>query len=169
MKQKSSLRKYTLLLIVVIGLLGVAAKPTHDFHSSITHIEHVSGKYEVTIRVFSDDLEKAVTNFTKKKVHLDAAEGEALVQNYLSRHLKITSSNTSHINWEWIGMESDPESTKIYLEYKAKDNTSLTVITTLLTELFDDQKNIITLERKGNKESQLLDKANTSYTFNLKN
>lgn len=169
MKHKSSLRKYNLVLIVLVGLIAVAAKPMHEFHSSITHIEHVSGRYEVTIRVFSDDLEKAVTNFTKKKVQLDAAEGEAQVQNYLSRNLKITSSGTSHINWEWIGMESDPESTKIYLEYKAKDNTSLTVITTLLTELFDDQKNIITLERKGNKESQLLDKSNTTYTFNLRN
>jgi len=157
------------IAVVMVALFVTAAKPTHDFHSSITHIEHSSGKYEITLRLFSDDLELAVTNFTKKKVRLDAAESEAYVQNYLSRNLKIKSTGASHINWEWIGMETDPESSKIYLEYQAKDNTSITVFSTLFTELYEDQKNIITLERKGNKESQLLDRVNNTYTFHLKN
>jgi len=160
--------KFYILLVVVL-LLNTAAKPLHDFHSSLIHIEHTGSKYEVTLRLFSDDLELAVANFAKKKVHLDATESEAYIHNYLTRHLKIQSSGSSRINWEWVGMESDPEATKIYLEYQAKENANLTVVSTLFTELFEDQKNIITLERKGGKESQLLDKSNNTYTFHLKN
>jgi hypothetical protein len=166
--QPTFLTKFYGLLVLVL-VLNTAAKPTHDFHSSLIHIEYTGGKYEVTLRLFSDDLELAVANFAKKKVHLDATESEAYITNYLSRTLKIKSSGAAHINWEWVGMETEPEATKIYLEYKAKDNANLTVVSTLFTELFDDQKNIITLERKGNKESQLLDKNTSSYTFNFKN
>jgi len=170
MKQSVLFAKHTFgFSFIALFFVFTAAIPNHDFHSSLTNIEQVNGRYEITLRLFSDDLEKAVSAFAKKKVNLEELESEGLLQNYLTRNLKIQSIGSSRINWEWIGYEAGPEATKIYLEYKAKDNASLTVRSTLLTEMYDDQQNIVTLNRNGTKQSQLLDKEKTSYTFELKN
>lgn len=68
----------------------------HDFHTSLTEINFnpKSKSLELSVRVFTDDLETALTNFNKGKlVRIEDPESvvNPLIEQYIRKNLALVS------------------------------------------------------------------------------
>jgi len=153
---------FQLLVLIITNLL-----PFHQFHSSITTLEYdKKGEvYEIVIRVFTDDLEKAIRQQMNKKLDLEQAEGEAALKIYLSKHFSVKAPKSRNTNWEWVGYVVGVETTDLLVMYKARLNQSLLIENNILMEVFDDQQNIVNRVYGKQTHSHLYSPGNGGYLF----
>ncbi|WP_091514164.1 DUF6702 family protein [Flexibacter flexilis] len=154
--------------IIGAGLLlsFFTKSPEHQFHSSITQIDYnaQTKHFEISIRTFSDDLEKGVG----KAAHLPDfridrhAQANALTESYVRKCFVFKEKNKI-LPFQFVGKEIENEVTWIYLEVPARHCDRLQLDCRFLTDVFGDQKNIVNVQcAKDNKKSYLFDIEKTS-------
>lgn len=143
----------------------------HEFHVSRSEINYdtQSASFQVTIHVFIDDLEKALDSSGKSKLKLgtqaEAPNADQLIGQYLeSRHtisLKGKKMQAEFLGKEW---SEDMIAFYCYLEYPVSGTVSEVAIkNNILTELFDDQKNLVSVTKNKKRiASFLFDKEQNS-------
>jgi Domain of unknown function (DUF6702) len=139
----------------------------HDFHVSIMDIvvNEEEQQLEITLRVFTEDLEAALEQMNGKHLHLGEDElnnpTDAYIYNYVVQYVFFTINNTP-VQPDWIGKEVEIEETFIYmvLPLLAKGQ-SLFVESKLFFELFTDQENRILFEDGNRKQSLVLHAENS--------
>lgn len=128
--------------------LCFSAQPRHDFHTSLTEINFnpKSGALEITIRVFTDDLEAALTSINQGKmvsIERNAKGADVLIQQYLQKHWGLISPQKQLKSYEYIGKEPELDATWLYIEVpQAQNLKGYTLFNTIFLELFDDQTNL---------------------------
>ncbi|MDX2283289.1 MAG: DUF6702 family protein [Bacteroidia bacterium] len=151
-------------LLAVLSGLGLAAFH-HPFYVSVAEINHnpQAGSLEITVKVFTDDLERALeARSGGKRLFLgerqEAPETLPLLGAYLSEVFRIASDGQPR-PWNWVGKETELEVTWIYLEIPdVGAPRHLQVENRLLTEYIDTQKNIVHARSGGELQSLLLDR-----------
>lgn len=138
-----------LILLALPVLLCMAFMPPHDFHVSMTELEQnrENGRLEMTIKLFTDDLEKALEMEGVERLLLgDEAESEKAdhyLNAYIQKRFEVESQEES-VNWTFIGKEVEMDVTWCYLESDSiAPVEELKFESHLLTDVFDDQQNII--------------------------
>ncbi len=136
----------------------------HPFHTSIGDCQYnpKTRHLEFSIRFFTDDLEQALTTFGKAPFVLDnKRQAEALLIQYLLRHIKVSQQSTGAtsqpIILSVVGKETANDVTWVYLESADCLSTGLTFRQSCLTDQFDDQQNILNVEVGGLKRTLLFD------------
>ena len=158
------------LALVVSSFLPALA---HDFHTSITDIKYNprTQALEVSLKVFTDDLEEALTKFTKSKITYNS-KSEAQQQQlyaYLQSKLSFELAKGKPLKYKLLGSEPETDAVWMYIEVPVKSNSlgQLHIKNAILTELFSDQMNIVNLNYKGNTESILLQRGEAQKTFSF--
>lgn len=154
---------------MLIGLLNVA----HPFFMSVIDINHNAKEatLEISVRVFSDDLEKTLQQFSKQKIDIvNPAQKELIekqLQAYVSQRLKL-NVNGKPVNFRILGYEQQMESTWCYFEVENQPlvNT-VDVNCSLLYDYESNQVNIVHMKTKGVQKTYKLDypKRETSFRF----
>lgn len=156
-------------LAFIVSIIATKAGDSvlHDFHSALTSIVYdaPSRQYEITIRVFSDDLETALCRQANRKIKVESVEGEAILMAYLQKTFRIRNLQSAKISWEFVGFESGPESSRIYLAYPCGPGGKLQVVNKFFMELFDDQKNIVNVIQGERSQSHLFTQGQESHEF----
>jgi hypothetical protein len=139
-----------LLLISIIFWICLSIQPAHEFHTSLAQIQYnkTSHSFEVSLRVFTDDLEAALTRENKnQKVSIaDAKVADPLIEKYVNKHLGILNKQNQKQPMTFVGKEIEVDVTWIYIEISSTgDLGGLRIQNSILTELFDDQVNIVNL------------------------
>lgn len=137
---------------------GGGVIPPHDFHTSLAEMNYneTSKSFEVSLRVFTDDLELALGQFTDN-LSFKLSEGdkdEALIKRYIDHHFFIINTKKQKAACKYYGQETKADKTIIYFEIFVKrlsKNYSLQY--SVLTEVFEDQFNIVNMFFKGKKLS----------------
>ena len=136
------------LLMFCVGGLFISSSP-HKFYVSKTTINFNDRTkiFEVTSKFFTDDLERVLVQGRDESLHLgkenEDARVEALLENYLSDHLKI-AINDEPITLRYVGKEVESDLTYCYLEFfRNPQVTSIKIENTSMFELFPDQQNIV--------------------------
>jgi hypothetical protein len=167
MSKMSFLKKYifTPIFLVLGAALCSSYALVHDYHSSITQLEYNPKQklYEISISLFRDDLELALSKANKQKVSLEKVEtNRALLEAYIRKNFQL-KSKTGKVAYTYIGAENDDPSVWIYLELKASPSQVklLTAQVSSLTEIFSDQTNIVNIIEPNAKRSYIFDKRNT--------
>lgn len=121
----------------------------HPYFISMTEIEHdkKDSSLEISVRIFTDDLEKTIRQTYKGKVDLlnkdEKVNSEKLIREYLSKHL-IIKADGKVLNLKFDGFESEEGSIWSYLEV---DNIAsvknLEVTNTILYDYKEEQVNFI--------------------------
>jgi hypothetical protein len=158
---------YKSLLIALLLSLTSLSTYAHDYHASITDVKYNprTQSLEVAVKVFTDDLEEALSKRNKSKVTYD---GSSKVQKYLSEYLQHSLSfetvKGKPLKQNFIGSEEELDAVWVYLEVPVNAATlsELHVKNAVLTELFSDQMNIVNVTYKGKVNSVLLQKSNTA-------
>ena len=152
----------------ILGLLLLTALPLtgntgadHEFHLSKCLIEYNSSEQalQISMHLFIDDLEDALRLKGQDNLQIgtpkEDPQAETYLRAYLAEHFVLTV-NGQKVEHTFLGKEpgEDPLSLWCYIEVPAISNLrSLQVKTSILTETFADQKNLISVvgpgQRKG--------------------
>jgi len=138
------------LLKVFLLLLICTSFRLHDFHTSIARIDFNAKEktLEVSIRVFTDDLESALSkdNGGQKFVVVNNDKNDAFVEKYIRKHFAFISSKKQKKSFAYIGKEQEADATWIYVEVPMNEPfVGFSLQNDILHELFDDQINLVNI------------------------
>ena len=148
----------------------------HDFHISRCEInyETLSGDLQIAAHIFIDDLQSTLSKIGKGDMKFctakESAEADQVIEDYLEHNLIIRAGGKV-IKTHMIGKESSTDMIAVwcYLEVTGLKNISeIEVQNKILTELYNDQKNIVDFTvNKKKKHFTIFDqkKSSTVYRF----
>ena len=129
----------------VVLLLAPADAMAHPVHMTLTEVRHAGpeGKLEIKVKVFTDDFSTAAARYTKS--HLDS--GKVIDRRrgfvYLISRLRLANRNST-IPLTPCGVTVSGDALIFCLHgINTGSSTGLRVSNTLMTELFDDQVNVV--------------------------
>ena len=165
--------------LLLLGLFPTKNTPTaHDFHISKCLIEYSEEAQAIqfSLHLFIDDVALALAEKHDGKLHLctklEVENAEIYLYQYLQENIQIQIDDKP-LTINWIGKEpaDDMEGMWCYLEVpNVGDFSTISITNELLTEVLDDQQNMVqVVVKKENLGQTLLHKQRTSTTFSVKN
>ena len=162
---------------MILSFLITIASWFHPIHISVTEINYneKSKSLQMTTRIFADELELGV-RAQRKEPELDLLEPKngvatkQMVQNYLLEHIKIKIDGKP-AKMNFLGFEKEDISIVSYIEIESvKKLKTLEVFNDLVTELHDDQSNLVHVTYKSPVKSTRLTRDNPKeiFTFEVK-
>ena len=125
---------------------------SHKVHVSVTNLEfNRSGQtVEIVIRVFTDDLENALSRRAKRDVKIDPAttgrdrKVVELVMAYLRSNFELKNKAGRTVALSWNGIEGQPDMFWIFVKGRAPGGLEGAQLRNkIFCELYDDQVNIV--------------------------
>lgn len=161
------------LLILLLPLFAFTS--AHKFYVSVTNVGYSEkdDALQITSRVFIDDLDELL----KERYGIDAqlstdAESE-FSDEYLEKYLRAKFSveiNEKTATYKLIGRKYDNDVCIFYLEIEAVELEtvkSIQIENQLLTDMFDEQQNVLHFKINGKKKSFVLIKSDTKGMLKL--
>ena len=144
----------------------------HDFHTSLTEMRYnaKSKIFEISLRVFTDDLEKvlSVTNQNKKFLVENNDKNDPFVEMYVKKHFMVINAKNQKTTINYIGKEKEGEATWIYLEMPVNESIKGSKIQNdVLIDMFDDQTNIVNIFVNNEKKSFLFTVKNRFFVVEI--
>jgi hypothetical protein len=143
-------------------LLGSRPLTLHDFHASVTQMQYNSKEqvFEISIRIFTDDFEKALSALAGSRVNLAASptspndKNDPLIEKYIHDHFTYISPQKQPKSIKYVGHEMEADANWLYLEmpYSGLFKGGL-LKQNVLMELFDDQVNMVNVQYQGKKKT----------------
>lgn len=155
------MRKISLILASFFLLSGFKSG-AHEFYLSVTEIEYNNEKQSLQIitRVFIDDFEDVLNERYGAELQLsEEAEEGAVAENiskYLRQKLRL-QVNGEELQLNYLGKEYDADQLVLYIEVEnLAPFNKIEVTNEILTDLFDDQKNVVHVKVNDKTKSLLL-------------
>jgi hypothetical protein len=144
---------FIMLLLVCAGDFWTTN--AHTFHTSLAQMEYNAQEksVEISLEVFTNDLEAVLSKRSGKKVRLDKTDGAAgLVLAYLQDTLNLKNSLGEIKKLSWVGMEPKADAMWLYVEAPMPEGLSgASLRDRLFFELLEDQVNIAHLKYEDKK------------------
>lgn len=147
----------TFILALVMNMVSLG---DHDVHVSVCDIiEKTEGsELEVSVRVFYDDLLKAVGLQAGEELPEDYTGSDDLIEKFIIKHLSI-SINGNLVPLKYLESVSYPPAVWTTFKVELSDPISeIEVKNSIMIDVFDDQVNMVNLKYKGKKKVYSLDK-----------
>ena len=149
----------------------------HDVHISMCELKYnnEASSFEVSIRIFIDDLELALTRNGTQVLQLgtpaEALQSDQLIAEYLNKHFGITADGVI-LKPEFIGKEVTEDLQAVWchiqFRHKAASVSACTFHNSILLEVYDDQRNIMDIRMAGNqKDYAILEAGNTTLNYHF--
>ncbi|MGB5497723.1 MAG: DUF6702 family protein [Maribacter sp.] len=164
-------KKYLLVLLLPL----VAFTTVHKFYVSVTNITYSEKDkaLQITSRIFIDDFEEVLLERYGLVSNLATDSESALADEHIEKYLKtkfLVYINGEQKQYKVLGKKYDNDIMICYLEVTAVDldnAKSIEVQNDLLTDLFDEQQNVVHFKINGKKKSFVLIKENNKGMLNL--
>lgn len=134
----------------------------HDFHASVTQIQYNPKErvFEISIRIFTDDFEKALSAASGSKISLSGSPDRSSVKNgpiiekYILSHFVYVSPQKQPKPIKYVGNELEADANWLYLEMPYTEPFRGGMLKqNVLMELFDDQVNMVNVQYQGQKKT----------------
>lgn len=153
----------------------VAFTAAHKFYVSVTNISYSEKDkaLQITTRIFIDDFEKVLEERYGIQTHLATEQESDLADANIEKYLNtkfVLKVNGAHTAYTFLGKKYDNDIMICYLEVPKVDisnATSIEIQNEVLTDLFDEQQNVVHFKIKGVKKSFVLIKENNKGMLNL--
>jgi len=153
------MRRYSFLLL----LLPLLALTRHTYHSSILDLRLNPQKQQVelALKVFTDDLENALSQGRPQRLSLQDPRAQALAEAYLREHLALALPAAGRqpqapLVLQFVGMQAEKDAYWLYAKARLpRATTALWLRNTVMLDLFSDQMNIVNAESGPAKTSEL--------------
>lgn len=143
-----------------VGLLVLcvsASRPAHDFHASVTQMQYnpTEKAFEISIRVFTDDLEKALSQELSLAVRIGKdAKSDAILEKYVRSHFAYTTLQKQAKQISYVGHEVEADANWLYLEMPYTEPfQGGSLKQDVLMEAFDDQVNMVNIKYREQKKT----------------
>lgn len=147
----------------------------HKYYLSVTNMQYSekTDSFQITSRIFIDDLEEALEERYGINAEL-ATSDEAKVSNaYIEKYFRAKFAielNGEIAKYTFLGKKYEEDVVICYLELKNinfTDLQSISIQNEILTDLFEEQQNVVHLKWKGQKKSFVLIKENNKGMLNF--
>lgn len=161
------------LLLLVLPLLAFTG--LHKFYVSVTNINYSEKEdaLQITTRIFIDDLEAVLLERYGVKTFLATPQESELSDMYIEKYLKtklLFELNQEKSNYNFLGKRYDNDVVICYLEIPEvglPNLESIGIQNEVLTDLFEEQQNLVHFKVKGKKRSFVLYKESNKGMLNL--
>ena len=145
------LRKTAAGLLAVLLPVMAGSRPGHEFYVSLTEIRYNgdSGRLEISMRIFPDDLDRALEVRHGVSGHLgtklEHPEADSLLGKYLLDHFSVEADGREVV-LTYLGKEPGPEAIWCYLESEPLASPAIFLVkNSVLFSDFTGQVNIVQL------------------------
>jgi len=157
--------KSFLILLLPFFAFSVA----HKFYVSVTNVgdSEKDNAIQITSRIFIDDLEAVLKERYDHDTKLIAGEESDIVNEYIEKYLRtkfVVEIDNEQKEYQLLGKKYDNDLVIFYLEIAEIDLVELQAITIqneVLTDLYDEQQNILHFKINDKKKSFVLVRDNT--------
>lgn len=142
----------------------------HPYHVSVCEVVYSkeSEAVQITHRIFLDDFEEALTEFTQLEDFVlleDSLHSHQAIEQYFRKNFSIVV-NGAQSKYTYLGSEVEDDLVWCYLEVtNVASLESIEMVNTVLTEIFDDQKNLVHYKIGGEKKSFILTKSDVRASY----
>ncbi|QLG44319.1 DUF6702 family protein [Costertonia aggregata] len=165
------LKKVLILFLLPLFAFTVG----HKFYVSVTNINYddEDKALQITSRIFIDDLEKVLGERYGISAKLATDDESKIAQEYVEKYLKtkfLVAIDGETVTYDYLGSKYDKDIIICYVEVSNVDFSkisSVTVENEILTDLFDEQQNVVHFKYNGKKKSFVLMRGNTKGMLNL--
>lgn len=141
--------------LLLFSLSG--SRPAHDFHASVTQMQYDPKEktFEISVRVFTDDLEKALSQEINAPVHLTKdSKSDVIIEEYVRAHFAYVTPQKLTKPIQYVGHDVEADANWIYLEMpNAESFRGGSLKQSMLIETFDDQVNLVNIHYLGQKKT----------------
>ena len=166
------MRRLTVLLFGILLFSSFKAN-THDFYLSVTEVNYKKEKQslQITTRVFIDDFEEVLKKRYSKDIRLTYKEDlktyKSSIEKYMTQKLEL-SADGKILKIKFLGSKFDADQLILFSEVVNVSNfKSVQVKNSILTDLYDAQKNIVHVNDGNEIKSLLLLKEKDSDTVDF--
>jgi len=167
----NQLKKGLLLLLLPLFAFTVA----HKFYLSVTNIEYSekNDALQITTRVFIDDFENVLLERYGIKAELATDNESDFAGEYVQKYFKtkfVLQIDGERITYEFLGTTYEDDLIVCYIEVpkvKLSERKSIEIQNEILTDLYDEQQNVVHFKVKGKKKSFVLIKENNKGMLKL--
>ncbi|MBJ6110049.1 hypothetical protein JAO73_13585 [Hymenobacter sp. BT523] len=150
----------TLAALVLLLPLAGAAPALHAYHSTITELRYNAAKQqlELSVKVFTDDFEKAISKGQPTPVNLTDAGPRplALATAYLQRTLQVRTTAGAALQLQVLGMQAENDGYWLFCKVPLPGpQPGVQLRQAMMLEVFGDEMNIVNVEANGKKQSAL--------------
>ena len=155
-----------ILALGALLLVFATAAWAHAYHASImeARLNAKTQQLEVALKVFSDDLETALSAGQPRRLSLSempANQLTPLLAAYVRRTVAIGTKPGEALPITYVGQQVEKDAHWLYFSVKLPGAArSLTLRHRLFMEQFPDQMNVVNLEAGGKKQSALFREGN---------
>lgn len=174
-------KKTVLTTVLGITFFLFTSFALHKFYVSVSDINYAPGTstFQITSRYFTDDLEALLKTRYGIEARFETGAPKGVTDQYLEKYFNEKFSlaiNGQSLPLNYIGKEVSLDQVKIYFETdpvkninKAKAvNNTLEVQNRMLTDLFEEQQNIVHIHWNKDVQSVMLHQSNDKALLNLK-
>lgn len=140
---------YTICCLAAIAFSWNGFTVMHEFYVSLTELRYNanSSRLEVSMRIFPDDLDRALYETYGLETHLstrlEPAQADSLLGLYLMHHFRVEADGAA-VPFSYLGKEPEANAIWCYLESDHLSSPgNLKIRNTILMDEFEDQVNII--------------------------
>lgn len=167
----STLKKSLLLLLLPLFAFTVA----HKFYLSVTNVGYSEKDQavQITSRIFIDDFEAALLARYDFKGNLATEKEVALADEYIEKYIRAKFAfyiDGKAAEFDFIGKRYEDDLMICYIEIpnlKLSDHKSIAIQNEILTDMYDEQQNVVHFKINGRKKSFVLIKENNKGMLNL--
>ncbi len=141
----------------------VENRAAHPLYVTVTEINYNAGdkNLEISVKIFTDDFENALTTLNHSKVDLttpkDKAVADKQVYDYIKGNLQLKLDGKP-VSLEFVGFEKETDAVWSYLQVSntAKAPKTIDIHNSLLHESYDKQINLMHVSVGGTRKSTRL-------------
>ena len=162
-----------LLFLAVLPLFAFVT--VHKFYISVTNVDYSEKDKAVQIitRIFVNDMNAVLTERYGVETKLGTDRENKVDSEYLEKYLRakfVVEINGKTVPYNFIGKKYDTDMIILYLEVpkiELKNLSNIAVENEILTDLYDEQQNVVHFKIDGKKKSYVLVKSDTKGMLNL--
>lgn len=156
-----------------MAILVLSSFAPHPYYLGVTDIKYnkQTQALELSVKLFTNDLETALSKLSKKPVDLinpkNKAETDTLVYRYVSARLQLRPDGKT-LSYRYIGYEHESDAVWIYLESaKIARPKTLDLDNKLLYDFLPQQINIVHTDISGTRQSSKVTNPDYKMSFNF--
>lgn len=143
-------------IILTMLILSFSPVSEHDIHVSICEIDVLEDRLELTLKTFLDDLQLAVGLTPGAELPEDYTSADELIASYIHQSIKIGYDNAL-LPLEIKDIAASPDAVWITITTsRPMKDRKLSLTTTFLTEIYNDQTNLVNIKHGKKKDSFIL-------------
>ncbi len=163
------------LLLPLAVVLFLSFTTAHKFYVSVTNMVYSEKDqaFQITSRIFIDDMDALLKERYGIVSKLATPDESKLADEYIEKYFRAkfaVTINGELVDYKFLGKRYDKDVAVCYLEIpniKIDEVTKLTVQNEVLTDMFDEQQNVVHVKWKGHKKSFVLIRENNKGMLNL--